>query len=343
MKEEQNNFTIEGTSSSPEIQIQNIREKENQTSLESADILLSYESQKQEIQNETKEVSNHIQTLIEDLKEVRSKLGLSSDVENTPSIDTLRRKQENLMQEQIKISANYPGDWTLLLQERMLDPINKEKFIATRTEALPNMKPGEAPPKPTDGFSFVKEKTYQAYYQDQIDNYDANINKIFNSTHIGESTEHDKQKHNLGKGEIGSEGIIFTDGEKLDGSPLSAREKNIIESHEKGHGIRDFVSEDARDFRQSIDFEVIRKKDAETGKREIGYLRQAEEIAERMAQLKNYFGFKAGDVFTKEHFEYAKKQYVKDIGLDNNMTTFFEAVTEHTLDTFIKTINKYPL
>ena len=343
MNQEGNNFNnIEETVASPEVQVQNTLEQENQIPLESIDALVVYESKKEEVQEKIVEVSGRIDILVEKLKEVRESLNLPHN-ENAPSIDELRGEQDNLKQEQIKVSANYPGDWTLLLRDRMLDPITKDKFIETRTAALPNMKPGEVPPKPTDGISLVKEKTYQVYYQDQIDKYEVNVSKIFDRTHIGESAEHDKQEHNLGKGEIGSEGIIFVDGTKLDGTSLSVRQKNIIESHEKGHGLRDFVSEDIRDFTQSIDLDVIRKKDQETGRREIGYLRQSEEIAERMAQLKNYFGLKAGDEFTKEHFEYAKQHYVKDIDLDNNMTTFFDAVTEHTIDKFIETINRYPL
>lgn len=147
----------------------------------------------------------------------------------------------------------------------------------------------------------------------------------------------------MGKGEIGFEGAVFSDAQRLDGRELSNRDKNIIESHEKGHGLRDFVSNDASDFRQSIDLDIIRQNDFETGTRQIGYLRVAEEIAERMAQLKNYFGMKAGDTFTKDHLKYAISHYVDDVDLDNNMTVFLKAVTERTVGKFINTINKYPL
>jgi hypothetical protein len=343
MNEEQYNFQIEQTNNSPEVQPQEKAEQERPLYIEAADALLSYLSKKEGVQEKVREVSNQIQTLVEGIKGVREKLGLSGEVEDAPSIDALKEKQQNLIHEQVEVSANYPGDWTTLLMERMLDPITKQKFVETRTQAMQNMKLGEAPPKSEDGLNYAKEKEYQAHYQKQIDEYDANVHKIFNKTHIGESSEYNKQPHNLGKGEIGFEGAIFTDGEKRDGTELTTREKNIIESHEKGHGLRDFVSEDGRDFRQSIDFEVIRAKDAQTGVREIGYLREPDEIAERMAQLKNYFGMKAKEIFTKEHLEYAKQKYIKDIGLDNNMTTFFEAITKHTIDKFIETINRYPL
>jgi hypothetical protein len=340
MNQEENNF--EEINTSPEIQAQNTIEQEQQAPLESIDVLAVYESKKEEVQEKLAEVSARIESLAKKLKEVRQSLNLPTN-ENAPSIDELKGEQEILKQEQIKVSSNYPGDWTLLLRERMISPISKEKFIETRTATLPNMKPGEAPIVEAGTIDYVKKEAYQGYYQNQIKDYDQNVERIFNSTHIADSSEHHNRAINLGKGEIGSEGTVFIDAEKRDGTPLSVREKNIIEAHEKGHGLRNFVSEDKRDFTQAIDLDVIREKDARTGRREIGYLRQAEEIAERMAQLKNYFGFKAKDIFTKEHFEYAREHYVKDVGLDNNMTTFFEAVTEHAIDKFIETINKYPL
>lgn len=343
--EDQNKLTNTIETPNPEVIIQPDQVIEKPKVLEAPDdpeAVTEYQARNSEVQEQIEETQKNKEELKNQIQEVRNNLGLPEE-ESTPSIDTLNSKLETLRIKQIEASANYPGDWTLLLRDRMLDPINKEKFIATRTDAMPNMKPGEAPSKPTDGISLIREKEYQGYYQKQIDEYDTNINRIFDRTYIGKSSKYDKQPHNLGKGEIGFEGAIFTDGEKRDGTNLSNREKNIIESHEKGHGLRDFVSEDRRDFTQSIDLEVIRKKESETGIRESGYMKQADEIAERMAQLKNYFGFKAGDIFTKEHLEYAKQHYVKNIGLDNNMTTFFDAITDNTIDTFLQTINKYPL
>ena len=340
MKEAENNFYLETQNPTPEITSEQSIHKENfQHELD--DTILAYETKKEEVKKKIVEISSSIQALTQELREVCQRLGIEAQDETVPSLDNLRKKEVALRQEQIQVSANYPGDWTLLLRERMLDPVSKEKFIQTRTETIQHMKPGNIPKN--DGLSLIKPENYQTYYQTQIDEYDKNVKRIFDSTDVRESSEFGKTPEKLGKGEIGFEGAVFADARKSDGSQLSNREKNIIEAHEKGHGIRDFVSEDQRDFRQSIDFEVIRQKDKETGRREIGYLRQTEEIAERMAQLKNYFGFKAGDLFTKEHLEYAKQHYIQDIGLDNNMTTFFAAITEHTVDKFIETINKYPL
>ena len=47
------------------------------------------------------------------------------------------------------------------------------------------------------------------------------------------------------------------------------------------------------------------------------------EIAARFGQIKNYFGLKEGELITPEMWEYAKKHYIADTGIDNNMSDFF--------------------
>jgi hypothetical protein len=296
------------------------------------------------IKEEIKNLENQKQELQTQIDSVRNQLGLSSNIhDEIPSIKHIEDEIKKLLKEQIKTSSNYAGDWTLLLKNRMLDPLTKEKFIETRARAMLDMKLGKIPEQSQDGLNYIKKTQYQEYYQNQIDEYDANVEQIFDSTQIGKALDFNKQPHNLGVGSIGSEGAVFTDSINMNGEPLTIRQKNIIEAHEKGHGLRDFVAEDKRDFMRVIDMDIINQNDVETGKRNRKYLGDAEEIAERMAQLKNYFGFTASDIFTKEHLEYAKQHYVKDTGLDNSMTLFFDAVTEKTVDTFIEVINQYPL
>jgi hypothetical protein len=222
----------------------------------------------------------------------------------------------------------------------MLDPITKEKFISTRLEAMKFMKLGHSPE--SDEINFEKKESYAGYYQNQIDNYDENVRKIFDRTHITPSQESGKQPHNIGNGTYGEEGVVFPDG-VMNKKPLTVREKNIIEAHEKGHGLRDFTTEDQQDFKHSIDVNVLIDEEKVTGIRTRGYLMQAMEIAERMAQLKNYFGMTASDEFTIYHLKYAKTHYLNDVGLDNNMTLFFKAITPNSEKKFIETVNRYPL
>lgn len=65
------------------------------------------------------------------------------------------------------------------------------------------------------------------------------------------------------------------------------------------------------------------------------------EIIARMGQIKDYFGLKATDKLTINDLIHAKYNYVKDVGLDNNMTEFFNAITDN--EEFVKLFNKYTL
>ena len=139
----------------------------------------------------------------------------------------------------------------------------------------------------------------------------------------------------------------------------------IIEAHEKGHVLRPYGSEYMRGrFASGFDLSRITFSEQEQKKiaiefntpdladhrsaplsREkmlechLEYLFRGEEVAERMAQLKNYFGLRGAEPFTKEHLEYARAHYVPDTGLDNSMTQFFQAITPDTEAAFLRLIN----
>lgn len=143
----------------------------------------------------------------------------------------------------------------------------------------------------------------------------------------------------------------------------SIRQKNIFEAHEKGHTIRKIRSEAAQDyFKKGFDFNKMSippeklnqlkeffhgqhpdspvASDAEIYESIASYLSNPMESAERMSQLKNYFGMKDGEIFTKEHLDYARKHYVQDTKVDNHMTEFFQAITTKTEAAFLEIINK---
>lgn len=63
----------------------------------------------------------------------------------------------------------------------------------------------------------------------------------------------------------------------------------------------------------------------------------AEQTA-RGTQLKNYFGLKEGEEITPEMWEYAKQNYVKDMGFDNNMIQWMESVVD--VPKYLKWLNK---
>ncbi|MEA3399062.1 MAG: hypothetical protein U9R00_00950 [Patescibacteria group bacterium] len=59
-----------------------------------------------------------------------------------------------------------------------------------------------------------------------------------------------------------------------------------------------------------------------------------------MAQLKNYFGMKGSEKFTKQHLDYAKNNYIKDTGIpDFQIKPFLDAITTEKEEDFLRLIN----
>lgn len=265
---------------------------------------------------------------------------------DTSTLDELLTKRESLLQEKIQASANYPGDWTILLQNRMLEPVTKDRFITQKTSAMEHLQTGEPDP---DEVGNKYGKRYASHYQSQIDNYDKRVADIFNSTNIEFDSS---RKYSLGHGNINEPGTVYLNAESKKSGPLTIRQKNIIEAHEKGHGLRDYQSFSEKNEIQSvIDGEALailtaeRSNEGVTGDERFrpSYVTAAEEIIERMAQFKNYFGMSATDRFTGKHLEHIRSYYVHDTGLDNGVHDLLRCVTPNTEPAFLSVINKYAI
>lgn len=77
-------------------------------------------------------------------------------------------------------------------------------------------------------------------------------------------------------------------------------------------------------------------------KRYKNYLTDPSEVSARGTQIKNYFGFNRDDQqLTTDMLKYAADNYVKDTGMDNNMTQFFSGVKDW--DSLTDWINKNSL
>lgn len=253
-------------------------------------------------------------------------------------LDQAKSTRELLIREMVKSSADYPGDWTVLLYNRVIDPITEEKFVLTRTKAMENMREGTVGKRD-------KPELFKQHYQAQIDNYHQTINKVFNSTRIG-----NERPHVLGSSKgVGDPGIVYNKkARQKDGVRLTDRQKNIIEAHEKGHGLRDFESElDQSEIGSVIDpnaLETLRTLKRDNGATfRSAYITEPAEIIERMSQFKNYFGMKANEKFTRYHLEYIRRRYAVDTGLDNDISDLLYLITPNTEDAFIEVINKYPI
>ncbi|MEY2641162.1 MAG: hypothetical protein RL150_555 [Candidatus Parcubacteria bacterium] len=271
-----------------------------------------------------------------ELTEIRTRLGI------TESVDAPKEEAEllRLEIEMVEAQANYPGHPTLLLHERLQHPDIRQRFIDIKTAAREFMHDDR------DERNWLqKSNHFKSHYTKQLEAYDENVRKVFSSTETDDAETFRRSAHNLGRSVgVGSSGTVFSDAVHRDGTPLTTRQKAIIEAHEKGHGMRDFVtSREYSDLISTLDHEKMRAyRIAENG-RPNGYMQKPEEIAERMSQLKNYFGFKGAEVFTKQHLEHARRHYVADTGLDNMMSEFFTGITPETEEQFLKAMNTYPI
>lgn len=283
-----------------------------------------------------------VEARINDLHEAEGDAAIAEPEEMEVLLDNL----EQLQQEKVEASANYPGDWTGLLFGRMTDPLSKEKFVAQRVEAMEKMQVGE-PDESERGNKYGKR--YATHYQGQIDDYDQRLADIFAQTNIVVASESEKYKH--GHGNIDQPGTVYINAESRSSGPLTSRQKNIIEAHEKGHGLRDFQSPiDKTEIQSVIDQAVLvemmeerKSRERDNSKASPNYVRQPEEIIERMSQFKNYFGMKASEKFTSKHLEHIRKNYISDTGLDNGISDLLRVVTPETEKTFLKVINKYAI
>jgi len=290
-----------------------------------------------------------IDSNIEDIE--HQLVSLHNQEQTTPPLDQsaleeLLNRRDELLQEKVQDSANFPGDWTGLLQNRMLDPVTKERFITQKTAAMASMQPG-APNLDDVGNKYGKR--YASHYQSQIDNYDKRVADVFTSTTIEIDSSN---KHNLGHGNIDAPGTVYLNAESRKSGPLTIRQKNIIEAHEKGHGLRDYQSLFEKSEIQSvIDGEVLAALTSERSSAETNgderfrprYVTTPEEIIERMAQFKNYFGMSATDRFTKDHLNHIRAHYISDTELDNGVSDLLRCVTQKTESAFLSIINKYPI
>lgn len=242
----------------------------------------------------------------------------------------------------IKEQANYKGDWTLLLRDRLLDPITKTKFIKTKQKEIQKIQD-----LLKEDYSKDNEKVADDLINeilDQINDYGSTVEKVFSYTKIGSKEITDEGFDGGVSTGWGDQGKVFTD------NKYSKKQKNIMESHEKGHGIRHYKYDpdniadclDEGEFYNTLEGAAMSNFSEMSKIRD--YYFKPMEILERMSELKNYFGMNAGDVFTKEHLYYAQDHYPSDID-DNSVSgvLFLYSVTSETEDKFLEIMNSYPI
>ncbi len=254
------------------------------------------------------------------IEEVRRR-GHAIDEKDTLACVAYRR-------ELAEAQANYGGDWTLLELRRVLDTTTYEKYRAL-VNAATDLK--------EDGSHVLTKKTDTRAFYEQLANpedYKLHVARVFMETRTEPSSVYGKRAENVGRGEYGTPGVVFSNATH-GGETLNDRHKNIVEAHEKIHGLYTFGA--------SLGSRLCATLDPEVSVEQGTYLRQPDEILARMSQLRNYFGLGANDAFTSEHLEIAKQRYVRDTGFDNDMSAFLSCITEKTRGAFIREMNAFPM
>ena len=256
-------------------------------------------------------------------------------------------KKAGLAREYIEASANYPGDWTALLFERMRDPKTKERFVNERKHSIAAIMDS------VPGYPNSEEMGRVSQYEREMAEYDNNLDYVFSYSEVGPAHMFGRSPQHAGKGGMTQVGTVFSDGTHK-GELLNSKQRNIIESHEKGHGVRTFMAPlDTREIRSVIDhdaldvltehYRTLEREGKKEGHFRSEYIKKPNEIIERMSQFKNYFGMGAANTFTKAHLDYVREHYKEDTGYDNGVGDLLTCITPETEGAFLKVINQYPV
>lgn len=234
-------------------------------------------------------------------------------------------------------AANYQGNWMLAQQERMADPDFKSKYDRFVDESMSNLREG------SPGI-FDKPEKFQGYHRTLADTYDDRSKHVYSAVGYAPAEEYGLSPHQTGRGSIGERGAVFSDATTRDGTLLSDRQKDIIAAHEAYHGMIKAPASAKAELGKAFDGEVFYDEIvAGEGLKQPGYLQKPDELMARMAQLKNYFGMKGGEAFTKDHLEHARAHYVEDTGLDNSMSAMLRIVSPKTEPDFLRAMNTLPV
>jgi hypothetical protein len=271
----------------------------------------------------------------------------------------------------IESTANFEGNDGMLLIERINNPIIKNQII----DLLYQSELAEAEERKSRVYTrrVSTDPEYPAMFEDQHGSIYLSPDPDFTPKDYTPDTREEIEKRiNEAISKIAEVTVIDFSEEEPSSEciPLNwklydtnqkptTKQMSIIEAHEKGHVVREYTHLDDH-FKDGFDpsgidytekdYEIdlrFKKKDRteeeltyEQLKTEaMEYLFSSNEIAERMSQLKNYFGISGADLFTKKHLYYAREHYISDTGMDNRMRHFFQAITPETEDAFIELIN----
>jgi hypothetical protein len=269
--------------------------------------------------------------------------------------------ENNVTKSNIEKSANYEGNETLLFYERLQNQEIKKRIIDMICEYQETRNPPSQIFRNDENDNLVEvpisEWKNEIKPREQIEKeLDERIEKVFSTTNL----DYNETASSFSEGENDFGTVSFLSMNPENNEKWTTKQLSISEAHEKGHGVRNFTGAGGA-FKSKIqsglnfsNVEITDKmkgvwvankqedrefSDHEIRKEMIDYFMQPNEIIERMGQLKNYFGMKNTEEFTKEHLDYARKNYLSDTGFGMQMKPFLDAITPTTEKSFLELIN----
>ncbi len=240
------------------------------------------------------------------------------------SPNAVQSLEEQMMSLNAPKGNMYGQNQVLTQQSRLLNPSTKAKYFKYQA-------PSVEPEITSDIFG---NKFWKAPkdYGNRItpENYEGFVNNIHGSTEYGIAESTGFQPGNLGVGNYGKPGMVFSD------APLNNLGKDIINAHEKNHGM--FVGTMSKEQTNNL------LKPFGTKKPIPGYgaKQQADEVLARMGQFKNAVGIGDDQVFTLGHLNLIRKDYANSF-LDNGITEMLAKIKPGSIGEklFLINMNKY--
>lgn len=229
-----------------------------------------------------------------------------------------RSNEEDFMSLDAPKGNMYGENQVLVQQSRLLNPATKSKFFEHQAPAV-EVTPGKFQKTPKDYGNRMTPENYEDF-----------VKKIHGSTDYDLASAVDKKPTNLGIGSYGKPGMVFKD------APLSNLGKDVINAHEKNHGI--FAGTLSREMEEAL------LKPFGTNKPIPNYQtrHQADEVLSRMGQFKNALGMGDDQIFTLGHLNLIRKNYANSF-IDNGITAMLSKIKPGSKGEkeFLRNMNKY--
>lgn len=212
----------------------------------------------------------------------------------------------------------YGQNQVLTQQARLLDPDIKNKFFKNQATPFTGTVNKFLKP-PSDYLNRITRNNYEDFVTD-----------IHSKTDYAPAASADRLPSNLGSGNYSKPGLVYTD------APLNNLGKDIINAHEKNHGIF------AGTLSEKMSDDLVKPFGT---RRPIPHYKdkhQADEVLARMAQFKNAVGIGDNQVFTLGHLNLIRKNYANRF-IDNSITDMLSLIKPGSKGEklFLKNMNKY--